>query len=107
MLINEVIMLEEQDDILNAVEELLVRLKARGMTKVKTSAILAKIKAGGYSVEIDDLMNLLKNITMVGSVNAIETTFDSAVPDQVAKEKKKDKDTVSKMASSQIKKGMK
>jgi len=52
-------------------------------------------------------MNLLKNITMVGSVNAIETTFDSAVPDQVAKEKQKDKDTVSKMASSQIKKGMK
>ena len=51
MLINEVIC-ENQDDILNALEEMITRAKARGQIKVPTNMLLAKLKAMGFSIDI-------------------------------------------------------
>ena len=95
----EILESTDQEDILNALEELLVRLKAQGKTKIKTAAILARLKAAGYVVDASNLLDLLKKIKVVGSANGVETTLDTALPDSP---KQKDDATVSKMASKQI-----
>lgn len=88
-----------QTEILNALEELVVRLKAQGKTKVKTPVILAKLKASGFVVDMSNLLDLLKKIKSVGSANGVETMIDTALPDSP---KQKDDKTVSKMASKQL-----
>lgn len=104
MLINEVITTEGQDYVLNGVEELIVRAKARGLTKISTPAFLEKLKAAGYYIEMTSLLDLLKTVSAVGAANREEITLDTAIPDSP---KQKDDQTVSKMAANQIKKGMK
>lgn len=89
----------EQEDILNDLEELIVRSKARGFTKISTPMIKSKLEAQGYSVDMNSLLDLLQTIASVGSANAETITFDNALP---ASPKSKDNDTVSKMASKQI-----
>lgn len=91
----------DQTDILNSVEELIVRLKAREMTKVKTPAILAKLKSAGYVIDMASLVDLLNKIESVGSANGVETVLDTALPDSP---KQKDDQTVSKLASKQLNK---
>lgn len=104
MLINEVIANEGQDYVLNGIEELITRAKARGLTKIKTSALLAKLEAGGYFITIDNLLDLLKTVSSVGAANKEVITLDTAIP---SSPKQKDDSTVSNMAAKQIKKGMK
>lgn len=104
MLINEVITNEGQDYVLNGVEELIVRAKARGLTKISTEALLTKLKAAGYFIEMETLLDLLKKVKSVGAANREEVTLDTAIPNSP---KQKDNATVSKMAAKQIKKGMK
>jgi hypothetical protein len=89
----------QQKKILNDLEELIVRSKARGFTKISTPMIKSKLEAQGYTLDIDSLVSMLQNIAIVGSANAETITFDSALP--TSPENKKD-DTVSKMASKQI-----
>jgi len=104
MLINEVITNEGQGYVLNGVEELIVRAKARGLTKISTEALLTKLKASGYFIEMETLLDLLKKVDAVGAANREEVTLDTAIPNSP---KQKDDATVSKMAAKQIKKGMK
>lgn len=89
----------DQNDLLNDLEELIVRNKARGFTKISTPMVKSKLEAQGYSLDMISLLDLLKTITSVGSANAETITFDNALPNTVAN--KKD-DTVSKLASKQI-----
>lgn len=89
----------KQEDILNDLEELIVRSKARGFTKISTPMIKSKLEAQGYSLDMNSLLDLLQTIASVGSANAETITFDNALP---ASPKSKDNDTVSKMASKQI-----
>jgi hypothetical protein len=103
MLINEVI-LEDQNDILNDIEEYIVRAKARGFTKISTPTLLAKIRSSGYSIDNTSFMNLIRTISSVGSVNKAEIKLDSAIS---TTPQNKDDNTVSNMAAKQIKKGMK
>lgn len=88
-----------QEDILNDLEELIVRSKARGFTKISTPMVKGKLEAAGYSLDMNSLLDLLQTIASVGSANAETITFDNALP---AAPKSKDNDTVSKMASKQI-----
>jgi hypothetical protein len=103
MLINEVIATEGQSYVLNGIEEIIVRAKARGLTKLSTKTVLAKLDSAGYFVTMPDLVKMLNRIDAVGSANKEEVTLDTALPDSPDP---KD-DTVSKMAANQIKKGMK
>jgi hypothetical protein len=103
MLIKEFILPEGQTYVLNGIEELVVRAKARGLTKISTPALLAKLTSAGYFVSMNDLISLLNQISSVGSANKKEVTLDTAIPDSP----KNTDDTVSKMAAQQIKKGMK
>lgn len=88
-----------QEDILNDLEELIVRSKARGFTKISTPMIKGKLEAQGYSLDMNSLLDMLRTIASVGSANAETITFDNALP---STPKNKDDDTVSKMASKQI-----
>jgi len=100
MLINEVIC-ENQDDILNALEEMITRAKARGQIKVPTNMLLAKLRAMGFSIDIKSLLDLLPTITSVGSSNKKDVTLDTALPRSDADP---EDDTVSKMAKKQMQK---
>jgi hypothetical protein len=97
MVISEVIT-EGQDFVLNGIEELIVRAKARGMTSLKTPVVQAKLEASGYFVDIKSLVRMLNSIDAVGSANREEIKLDSALPVDA----EKDDDTVSKMASKQL-----
>ena len=102
MLINEVIC-EDQTDILNDLEEIIVRAKANGKFKIPTNMVLAKLRAIGHSIDITSLMDLLATITSVGSANKKDITLDTALPRSDADP---EDDTVSKMAQKQISKDM-
>tara|TARA_B100000900_G_C20293025_1_gene598959 strand:- start:288 stop:599 length:312 start_codon:yes stop_codon:yes gene_type:complete len=103
MLINEFIY-EGQGYVLNGIEELIVRSKARGLTKISTPTLLAKLKASGYLIDMKNLLTLLGKLDSVGSANKQEVTLDTAIP---SSPNKKDDQTVSKLASKQIKKAQK
>ena len=103
MLINEVLV-EDQVDILNDLEEIIVRAKANGKFKIPTNMVLAKLRAIGHSIDITSLMDLLATITSVGSANKKDITLDTALPRSNAEP---EDDTVEKMASKQISKDMK
>jgi len=100
MLVNEVITTEGQDYVLNGIEELIVRSKARGMTSIKTPALLAKLQSSGYYLEMKSLVRMLNSISAVGSANKQEVKLDSALPTETDPTD----DTVSKMASKQLSK---
>lgn len=95
----------DQSDLLNDVEELLTRAKARGYTKLNTQSVFNKIQSIGYSIDMQSLLRLLVGITSVGTANEKEITLDTALPD--SPDNKKDAEVVSKLASKQIKKGVK
>ena len=76
MLVNEVITTEGQDYVLNGIEELIVRSKARGMTSIKTPALLAKLQSSGYYLEMKSLVRMLNSISAVGSANKQEVKLD-------------------------------
>lgn len=95
----------DQNDILNDVEEMLTRAKARGYTKLSTQAVLKKMQSIGYSVDLQSLLRLLVGIASVGTANEKEITLDTALPD--SPDKQKDAGVVSKLASNQIKKAVK
>ena len=101
MLISEVIVNEDQEDILNDLEELITRAKANGKFKIPTNMVLAKLRAMGYSISIQDLLDLLPTITSVGSSNKKDITLDTAVPRSNAEP---EDDTVEKMAKKQMQK---
>ena len=103
MLINEFIY-EGQGYVLNGIEELIVRSKARGLTKISTPTLLAKLKASGYLIDMKNLLTLLGKLDSVGSANKQEVTLDTAIP---SSPNKIDDQTVSKLASKQIKKAQK
>tara|TARA_B110000046_G_scaffold57834_1_gene64765 strand:- start:14924 stop:15238 length:315 start_codon:yes stop_codon:yes gene_type:complete len=103
MLINEVIC-EDQTNILNDLEEIVVRAKANGKFKIPTNMVLAKLRAIGHSIDITSLMDLLATITSVGSANKKDITLDTALPRSNADP---EDDTVSKMAQKKISKDMK
>jgi hypothetical protein len=88
-----------QEDILNDLEELIVRSKARGFTKISTPMIKSKLESQGYSLDMNSLLDMLQTIASVGSATAETITFDNALP---ASPKNTQDDTVSKMASKQI-----
>jgi hypothetical protein len=92
-----------QDDLVNDVEEFVVRAKARNFSKISTPTLLAKLKASGYTLNMESLLDILNKIEIVGSANRNEITLDIAIPTNKVQ---KDDDTVSKMAANQIKKGM-
>lgn len=95
----------EQTELANDVEEIITRAKARGFTRISTGSILKKLEYSGYVIDMDNLKKILNNIQSVGSVTDEITVLDTAVPDVV--DKKKADSTVSKMASKQLKKGIK
>jgi|TARA_B110000503_G_C7144676_1_gene412400 hypothetical protein len=97
----------EQSDIVNDLEELITRAKARDFTKLSTPAVLAKMQAMGYSVDMSSLKSLLNNIQSVGSANDTETTLDTALPDSIDSQKQASADVVSKLANKQVMKGVK
>jgi hypothetical protein len=96
----------EQGDIANDLEELITRAKARGYTKLNTPSVLSKLQSMGYSIDMISLKSLLKNIKSVGAASDTEVTLDTAVPDSPNTDADKDKETVSKLASKQLKKRM-
>lgn len=97
MLIHEVTISEGQDYVLNGIEEMIVRAKARGLTSINTPALLAKLKANGYYLEMRSLLRMLNQISAVGSANKQTVKLDTALPPV----SKKTDDTVSKMALKQ------
>lgn len=97
----------DQANIVNDLEELITRAKARNFVKISTPAVLAKMQAMGYSVDMTSLKQLLTNIQSVGSANDTEVTLDTALPDSTDSQKKDNADVVSKLASKQIQKGTK
>lgn len=91
----------EQDDLLNSLEEMISRAKARGFSKISTPTILAKLEATGYVLEMQNLLDLLGTIASVGSATSKIVTLDNALPpspegDDGGAEK------VKKMASKQL-----
>lgn len=90
-----------QENILNDLEELIVRSKARGFTKISTPMIKSKLEAQGYSLDMNSLLDMLRTVASVGSASAETITFDNALP---SSPKQKNDDTVSNMASKQISK---
>ena len=97
----------DQADIVNDLEELITRAKARNFVKISTPAVLAKLQSMGYSVDMASLKTLLSNIQSVGSANDTEVTLDTALPDSTDSQKQDNADVVSKLASKQIQKGTK
>lgn len=89
---------EGQDYVLNGIEEIIVRAKARGFTKIKTPSVLAKLEAGGYFIDMGSLVDLLNSIDAVGSANRETITLANALPPDA----NQPDDTVSKMASKQL-----
>ena len=100
MLICEVIS-ESQDEVLNALEELITRAKANGKIKIPTNMVLAKLREMGYSIDIKSLLNLLPTITSVGSSNKKDITLDTALP---RSNTGPEDTTVAKMAKKQMQK---
>tara|TARA_Y100000389_G_scaffold50914_2_gene46628 strand:+ start:3165 stop:3479 length:315 start_codon:yes stop_codon:yes gene_type:complete len=100
MLINEVIA-EDQNNILNDLEELITRAKANGKFKIPTNMVLAKLRAMGHSISIQDLLDLLPTITSVGASNKKDISLDTAIPRSNAEP---DSDVVSKLAKKQMQK---
>jgi len=100
MLIYEVIS-EDQSQIVNALEELLTRAKARGQIKIPTNSVLGKLRAMGFSVDIQSLLDILPTITTVGDSNKKDITLDTALPRSDADP---EDTTVKKMAQKQIQK---
>jgi len=100
MLISEVIV-EDQNNILNDLEELITRAKANGKFKIPTNMVLAKLRAMGHSISIQDLLDLLPTITSVGARNKKDISLDTAIPRSNAEP---DSDVVSKLAKKQIQK---
>lgn len=100
MLVNEVIAIEGQDYVLNGIEELIVRQKARGLTKLKTSAVKAKLEASGYFIDMKSLVRMLNSIDAVGAATKDTVTLDTALPPDADPRD----NTVSKMASKQLSK---
>ena len=101
MKIRDLIESVEQDDLLNHLEEMISRAKARGFSKVSTPAILAKLEATGYVLEMQNLLDLLGTIASVGSATKELITLNNALPpspdgDDGGAEK------VKKMASKQL-----
>lgn len=101
MLIRDLIESTEQDDLLNSLEEMISRAKARGFSKISTPTILAKLEATGYVLEMQNLLDLLGTIASVGSATNKTVTLDNALPpspegDDGGAEK------VKKMASKQL-----
>lgn len=103
MRIHEVLF-EDQSDILNDLEEMIVRAKANMKTKIPTNMVLAKLRAMGHSIDITSLIELLATITSVGAANKKDITLDTALPRSDADPEDQ---TVSKMAQKQISKDMK
>ena len=97
----------DQADIVNDLEELITRAKARNFVKISTPAVLAKLQDMGYSVDMTSLKALLSNIQSVGSTNDTEVTLDTAIPSSPDSQKKASADVVSKLASKQLQKGTK
>ena len=97
----------DQADIVNDLEELITRAKARNFVKISTPAVIAKLQDMGYSVDMTSLKALLSNIQSVGSTNDTEVTLDTAIPSSPDSQKKASADVVSKLASKQIQKGTK
>ena len=103
MRIHEVLF-EVQSDILNDLEEMIVRAKANMKTKIPTNMVLAKLRAMGHSIDITSLIELLATITSVGAANKKDITLDTALPRSDADPEDQ---TVSKMAQKQVSKDMK
>lgn len=95
----------EQDDLLNSIEEMIVRSKARGFTQMSTPTILAKLQSMGYVLEMENLLDLLETISSVGSANKEVVKLDTSLPPSPDDEKGKEQ--VKKMASNQLMKGRK
>lgn len=100
MLIVEVIS-EDQDNVVNALEEILTRAKARGQIKVSTNMVLSKLRQVGFSIDIQSLLDMLPTITIVGDSNKKDITLDTALPRSDADP---EDTTVKKMAQKQIQK---
>ena len=100
MLILEVIS-EDQDNVVNALEEILTRAKARGQIKVSTNMVLGKLRQMGFSIDIQSLLDMLPTITIVGDSNKKDITLDTALPRSDADP---EDTTVKKMAQKQIQK---
>lgn len=97
----------DQADIVNDLEELITRAKARNFVKISTPAVLNKLKAMGYTVDMISLKSLLSNIKSVGSATDTEVTLDTALPDSTDSQKTDNAKVVSNLASKQIQKGTK
>ena len=103
MLISEVLV-EDQDNVVNALEEILTRAKARGQVKISTNMVLGKLREMGFSIDIQSLLDMLPSITSVGDSNKKDITLDTALPRSDAGP---EDETVSKMAQKQVSKDMK
>ena len=100
MLISEVIS-EDQDNVVNSLEEILTRAKARGQIKISTNMVLSKLRQMGFSIDIQSLLDMLPTITIVGDSNKKDITLDTALPRSDADP---EDTTVKKMAQKQIQK---
>lgn len=92
------------DEIIHSIEELVVRYKARDLTKISTPMLLSKLHAMNYSIEMESLLDILRTISSVGASNDKIVTLDTAIPQS---SKDPEDDTVSKLASKQMKKDIK
>ena len=101
MRIHEVLTETGQDNILNALEELLTRAKARGQVKISTNMVLGKLRAMGFSIDVQSLLDMLPSITSVGDSNKKDITLDTALPRSDADP---EDTTVKKMAQKQMQK---
>jgi len=93
-----------QDDIIDAIQEFVARAKARNLAKISTPMLLGKLQSQGFSIEMETLIPILSSISSVGSANEKTVTLDIAIPPSVDDP---EDDTVSKLASRQMKKDMK
>ena len=100
MLISEVIS-EDQDNVVNSLEEILTRAKARGQIKISTNMVLSKLRQMGFSIDIQSLLDMLPTITIVGDSNKKDIALDTALPRSDADP---EDTTVKKMAQKQIQK---
>lgn len=95
----------EQNDLLNTIEEMIVRSKARGFSKMSTPTMLAKLNSLGYVIKMENLLELLTTVASVGSANNKIITLDIAIPDRPQNDDGKEQ--VKKLASKQLMKGRK
>ena len=93
----------KQDNLLNDIEEYIVRSKARGFSKINTQSLLRKMQMSGYSIDEESLLDLLNRIETVGSADSQEITLASALPDSPDQEPGEEDDTVRKLADKQLK----